>query len=102
MEKLYKLLLVFFVGTLSIACSSDDNADIGGNNDGPIIPQLGYFPQNVGNSWTYDIQSEDFSEQDHLYRSEEHTSEPQSRENIVCRLLLEKKKPKKMTRIRRS
>src|SRR5690606_27339168 len=27
-------------------------------------------------------------------RSEEHTSELQSRENLVCRLLLEKKKPK--------
>src|SRR5690606_41395430 len=27
-----------------------------------------------------------------LHRSEEHTSELQSRENIVCRLLLEKKK----------
>src|SRR5690606_40295071 len=29
----------------------------------------------------------------HLSRSEEHTSELQSRENLVCRLLLEKKKP---------
>src|SRR5690606_40366292 len=29
-----------------------------------------------------------------LYRSEEHTSELQSRENLVCRLLLEKKKKK--------
>src|SRR5690606_41445629 len=29
-----------------------------------------------------------------LGRSEEHTSELQSRENLVCRLLLEKKKPK--------
>src|SRR5690606_41882655 len=28
-----------------------------------------------------------------LNRSEEHTSELQSRENLVCRLLLEKKKP---------
>src|SRR5690606_12148509 len=28
----------------------------------------------------------------HVYRSEEHTSELQSRENLVCRLLLEKKK----------
>src|SRR5690606_40632777 len=28
------------------------------------------------------------------YRSEEHTSELQSRENLVCRLLLEKKKNK--------
>src|SRR5436309_7723118 len=30
-------------------------------------------------------------------RSEEHTSELQSRENLVCRLLLEKKKKKKET-----
>src|SRR5690606_40051256 len=30
-------------------------------------------------------------------RSEEHTSELQSRENLVCRLLLEKKKKKKHT-----
>src|SRR5690606_41526853 len=29
-------------------------------------------------------------------RSEEHTSELQSRENLVCRLLLEKKKPTKL------
>src|SRR5436309_5091585 len=31
----------------------------------------------------------------HNPRSEEHTSELQSRENLVCRLLLEKKKKKK-------
>src|SRR5690606_39418160 len=31
-----------------------------------------------------------------FYRSEEHTSELQSRENLVCRLLLEKKKYKYM------
>src|SRR5690606_6759331 len=31
----------------------------------------------------------------HPWRSEEHTSELQSRENLVCRLLLEKKKTKK-------
>src|SRR5690606_42039692 len=31
-------------------------------------------------------------------RSEEHTSELQSRENLVCRLLLEKKKQKKKKR----
>src|SRR5207302_11134109 len=30
----------------------------------------------------------------HVVRSEEHTSELQSRENLVCRLLLEKKKNK--------
>src|SRR5436309_8336404 len=33
-------------------------------------------------------------------RSEEHTSELQSRENLVCRLLLEKKKKKKKIMIR--
>src|SRR5436309_11851990 len=32
-------------------------------------------------------------------RSEEHTSELQSRENLVCRLLLEKKKKKQNTSI---
>src|SRR5436309_9754545 len=32
-----------------------------------------------------------------IVRSEEHTSELQSRENLVCRLLLEKKKKKKKT-----
>src|SRR5436309_8420465 len=30
------------------------------------------------------------------YRSEEHTSELQSRENLVCRLLLEKKKKNRL------
>src|SRR5690606_40129849 len=32
------------------------------------------------------------------FRSEEHTSELQSRENLVCRLLLEKKKKKQCTK----
>src|SRR5690606_39378550 len=31
------------------------------------------------------------------HRSEEHTSELQSRENLVCRLLLEKNKPMRLT-----
>src|SRR5215475_14698598 len=35
-------------------------------------------------------------------RSEEHTSELQSRENLVCRLLLEKKKKKKKTKIKKN
>src|SRR5690606_41961636 len=35
-------------------------------------------------------------------RSEEHTSELQSRENLVCRLLLEKKKRKNNKRMRHS
>src|SRR2546422_7842631 len=36
-----------------------------------------------------------------LFRSEEHTSELQSRLHLVCRLLLEKKKQQKKTRIAR-
>src|SRR5690606_40828771 len=44
----------------------------------------------TGNSVT----SNQVNKQDYLdlFRSEEHTSELQSRENLVCRLLLEKKK----------
>src|SRR5690606_34504200 len=38
---------------------------------------------------------EENKQQETLERSEEHTSELQSRENLVCRLLLEKKKKKK-------
>src|SRR5690606_41127658 len=34
---------------------------------------------------------------DFVHRSEEHTSELQSRENLVCRLLLEKKKKTRTT-----
>src|SRR2546427_7951584 len=33
----------------------------------------------------------------HMVRSEEHTSELQSQSNLVCRLLLEKKKPTTLT-----
>src|SRR5207302_6746563 len=36
-----------------------------------------------------------FVRRTHCWRSEEHTSELQSRENLVCRLLLEKKKNKR-------
>src|SRR2546430_4930522 len=36
--------------------------------------------------------------QDHVRRSEEHTSELQSQSNLVCRLLLEKKKQQPVTR----
>src|SRR2546430_8997011 len=36
---------------------------------------------------------------EHISRSEEHTSELQSQSNLVCRLLLEKKKNNKHTRM---
>src|SRR2546430_8950354 len=38
----------------------------------------------------------------HGLRSEEHTSELQSQSNLVCRLLLEKKKENKITKLRHS
>src|SRR5436309_84999 len=41
------------------------------------------------------VEGSDELEQPSPLRSEEHTSELQSRENLVCRLLLEKKKKKK-------
>src|SRR5215469_17166946 len=37
----------------------------------------------------------------HRPRSEEHTSELQSRRDLVCRLLLEKKKKKKLTTLKK-
>src|SRR5260370_25877209 len=39
---------------------------------------------------------------DQTLRSEEHTSELQSHLNLVCRLLLEKKKPRQQTHVMRS
>src|SRR3712207_7239069 len=41
----------------------------------------------------------DHAGQDQPVRSEEHTSELQSRQYLVCRLLLEKKKNRKSTRL---
>src|SRR5204863_2939330 len=47
-----------------------------------------YYPVYGDDSTTY----RDIDTQGKLYRSEEHTSELQSRRELVCRLLLEKKK----------
>src|SRR3989449_3001469 len=47
--------------------------------------------QRVGQQTMYDMRGEIFSHMQRL-RSEEHTSELQSRLHLVCRLLLEKKK----------
>src|SRR5699024_11805755 len=41
------------------------------------------------------VMDDDFNVQNGISRSEEHTSELQSRFDLVCRLLLEKKKNKK-------
>src|SRR5690625_5417745 len=55
----------------------------------------------LGTYKLYEIEQEDFSTKvSEIKRSEEHTSELQSRGHLVCRLLLEKKKINK-TRNRR-
>src|SRR5436309_4376182 len=57
---------------------------LGEESSSPITPQ--FRPAWAGNYCRHSKRS----------RSEEHTSELQSRENLVCRLLLEKKKKKKL------
>src|SRR5690625_6791145 len=50
------------------------------------------FSEPVGISFYKRIPSDPFGEHPPAFRSEEHTSELQSRGHLVCRLLLEKKK----------
>src|SRR2546430_5616050 len=49
----------------------------------------------VGDPVAWRILDEVVAHRDHDIRSEEHTSELQSQSNLVCRLLLEKKKKEK-------
>src|SRR5438445_8186900 len=64
----------------SVWAGCNRKVDLVGGLTGPVLRTL-----------DYDIAS-------HLWRSEEHTSELQSRQYLVCRLLLEKKKKKKNIR----
>src|SRR5436309_11295304 len=66
-------------GRIVLATVRGDVHDIGKNLVDIILTNNGFDVVNLGK------------------RSEEHTSELQSRENLVCRLLLEKKKKKKKT-----
>src|SRR5688572_32492063 len=72
----------------------------------PVRPRdQSLFEDELGGDWrrtgrqssrvrsAYDGLTTDLGEESH--RSEEHTSELQSQSNLVCRLLLEKKKKKK-------
>src|SRR5690625_5704947 len=60
----------------------------------PLMNGGGLFETGAGGSAPKHI--EQFIEEGYLRRSEEHTSELQSRGHLVCRLLLEKKKEKKI------
>src|SRR5438445_3757727 len=56
------------------------------------------FPRGVENRRLFFLRLEDGDDDNLVWRSEEHTSELQSRQYLVCRLLLEKKKKKKNTK----
>src|SRR5690606_40346858 len=63
-----------YIGVMGIELFDMGNGELLVNEVAPRVHNTGH--------WTQD-------------RSEEHTSELQSRENLVCRLLLEKKKKRK-------
>src|SRR5256885_12151536 len=72
-----------------------ESADHNDNQAGPDVPELSgaFHPRHAGHP---DIDQNDFAGRGRnavqRFRSEEHTSELQSPCNLVCRLLLEKKK----------
>src|SRR3712207_8998284 len=72
----------------------------GGDVDG-LVPLSYHLPHEtlavarpVGEGGVYEVQAEVYGPPQSPQRSEEHTSELQSRQYLVCRLLLEKKKTK--------
>src|SRR5690606_41338022 len=78
--------VVFFVTSLGLAIIAKQRAEMGVQDSSLISGDL--------NELTIEQQNAARQAQ----RSEEHTSELQSRENLVCRLLLEKKKKKTKTK----
>src|SRR5216683_5905397 len=56
------------------------------------LPYTTLFRSNEPPQQIAEVVGDDPEQQPHLVRSEEHTSELQSRSDLVCRLLLEKKK----------
>src|SRR5688572_31673205 len=63
----------------------------GGSGDGSIRMSSEHLAQELGNG----LSATDLIARAGVLRSEEHTSELQSQSNLVCRLLLEKKKNKR-------
>src|SRR5690606_41576341 len=68
-------------GQLTVLASTDDTSP-----SAPVLTIADWSAASITLSWS------GATDNVGLYRSEEHTSELQSRENLVCRLLLEKKK----------
>src|SRR5690606_29858409 len=111
MKTLKYFMLLILANTLIISCSSDDDNfnDTNIHNETEHLTliqtisneshKLAIFTENGKLVEGYNsicIQIKDHNDQliSNANRSEEHTSELQSRENLVCRLLLEKKKKK--------
>src|SRR3712207_6893531 len=64
--------------------------------DVPVLIADDESPEAASRAWVDDLDARGVLK--HEVRSEEHTSELQSRQYLVCRLLLEKKKNKKLAR----
>src|SRR5690606_40580558 len=77
-------------GCRSGSCGSCACRLISGEIDYPEGPPLGLMDDEIANGHILPCRAHPRS--DLVIRSEEHTSERQSRENLVCCLLLEKKK----------
>src|SRR5436309_9619993 len=69
-------------------------SDFSGFNRGKLQGGVTFVPGKVALGFNFDGSTGyvNVPDSSSLHRSEEHTSELQSRENLVCRLLLEKKK----------
>src|SRR3712207_7854954 len=57
-----------------------------------LVRELGGWDESIPNNEDFEFDQRLRSRGELLFRSEEHTSELQSRQYLVCRLLLEKKK----------
>src|SRR5690554_160668 len=96
-----------FVKSVNAEFTYEFGASAGMNQDNVLagigfdldIPGMDFFKATVYHAWD---QSDSFgrSQDDQLTRSEEHTSELQSRPHLVCRLLLEKKNKQSSTLLR--
>src|SRR5690606_39443575 len=87
------VVMIFLSLFITINTSANSSEEIEVSN-GEVVK---VFFEPRSNGYRYEVEFENGNKyfyeksEDAGYRSEEHTSELQSRENIVCRLLLEKK-----------
>src|SRR2546430_10418823 len=85
---LFRSAVFFKQGDLTVAVSATVSTANGGTLTG-MVPDL---PAGATEVYVVTAQNSVPSAQSNHLRSEEHTSELQSQSNLVCRLLLEKKK----------